>query len=142
MFLGQFIPWDGYVNAERAKDHGFQFSEHPVEGCGFNYENLDNLQTGIHDYFKYLKFGFGRATDLACNHIRRGMMTRDEGIEHVKKWDGQYPHTYLHEASLSEILAKIGMTNDEFEDCVRQHTNKFLFAFGNSNVPTPLFEVA
>ena len=22
-----------------------------------NYENLDNHQTGIHDYFKYLKFG-------------------------------------------------------------------------------------
>ena len=36
-----------------------------------NYENLDNHQTGIHDYFKFLKFGFARATDIACLHVRR-----------------------------------------------------------------------
>ena len=28
------------------------------------YKDLDNYQTGIHDYFKYLKYGFGRATDI------------------------------------------------------------------------------
>ncbi len=49
-----------------------------------NYENLDNHQTGIHDYFKFLKFGFGRATDLACLHIRRGRLTRADGLEAVK----------------------------------------------------------
>ena len=36
-----------------------------------SYENLDNHQTGIHDYFKFLKFGFGRTTDLVCMQIRR-----------------------------------------------------------------------
>ena len=43
-----------------------------------NYENLDNHQTGIHDYFKFLKFGFGRATDIACLHVRRGRITRED----------------------------------------------------------------
>ena len=51
-----------------------------VEGSLVNYENLDNVQTGIHDYFKFLKYGFGRATDLACLHIRRGRLRRDEAI--------------------------------------------------------------
>ena len=39
----------------------------------FEYENLDNLQHGIHDYFKFLKFGFARATDQLCISIRRGL---------------------------------------------------------------------
>jgi len=56
-----------------------------------SYENLDNHQTGIHDYFKFLKFGFGRATDLACMHIRRGRLTRQDGLEAVKRLDGAFP---------------------------------------------------
>ena len=52
-------------------------ADRPVEGSLVNYENLDNHQTGIHDYFKFLKFGFGRATDLACLHVRRGRLTRE-----------------------------------------------------------------
>ena len=52
----------------------------PVEGSVVNYENLDNHQTGIYDYFKFLKFGFGRATDIACLHIRRGRITRQDGV--------------------------------------------------------------
>ena len=39
------------------------------------------MVAGIHDYFKFLKFGFGRASDLACLHIRRGRLTRQDGLE-------------------------------------------------------------
>jgi len=38
-------------------------------------ENLDNVHTGVHDYFKFLKYAFGRATDLACLHLRRGRLS-------------------------------------------------------------------
>ena len=44
-----------------------------------NYENLDNHQTGIHDYFKFLKF-FGRATDIASLHIRRGRISKSRAL--------------------------------------------------------------
>jgi len=56
-----------------------------------NYENLDNHQHGIHDYFKFLKFGFARATDIACLHVRRGRITRQDALEIVKTRDGQFP---------------------------------------------------
>ena len=31
-------------------------------------------------YMKYIKFGFGRATDDAAHEIRDGHITRDEGV--------------------------------------------------------------
>jgi hypothetical protein len=97
-----------------------------VEGTGFDYENLDNAQTGIHDYFKYLKYGFGRATDMASTHIREGRMTRDEGIIHVMENDGLYPDTYLG-IDLEETLGKIDMTIPEFLDVIQKFANPDLF---------------
>ncbi len=76
LFLGHYIPWDGYSNALLSQAYGLKTYSKIVEGSCVNYENLDNYQTGIHDYFKYLKFGFGRASDIASTHIRRGRITR------------------------------------------------------------------
>ncbi len=95
LFLGYYVPWDGYHNALIAQAYGFNTYNKTVEGSLVNYENLDNAQTGIHDYFKFLKYGFGRATDLACLHIRRGRLTRQEAIRLVKIHDGKFPWTYL-----------------------------------------------
>ena len=66
IFLGYFIPWDGYANALISQANGMTTFSNVIEGSFVNYENLDNYQTGIHDYFMYLKYGFGRATDMAC----------------------------------------------------------------------------
>lgn len=78
IFIGYYLPWDGYSNALIAQAHGFRTYHRAVEGSLVNYENLDNAQTGIHDYFKFLKFGFGRATDLACLHVRRGRLAGEK----------------------------------------------------------------
>ena len=130
LFLGYFIPWDGYRNALRAQGHGFETYGKYVEGSLANYENLDNYQTGIHDYFKFLKYGFGRATDIACMHIRRGRLTREEGLTLARLHDGKFPWEYLGR-SLAEILAEIDMTVDEFIQVCDRFTNKKLFQTNN-----------
>ncbi len=126
LFLGHYIPWDGYSNALLAQAHGFETFHSTVEGSVVNYENLDNHQTGIHDYFKYLKFGFGRATDLVCMHIRRGRITRQDGIELIRMHDGAYPWTCL-DKPLKDILAKIDMTVEEFDKVCDRFTNRKIF---------------
>ncbi|MEJ2754696.1 MAG: N-acetyl sugar amidotransferase, partial [Gammaproteobacteria bacterium] len=113
IFLGYYLPWDGYSNALLAQANGFTTRSQVVEGSIVNYENLDNHQTGIHDYFKFLKFGFGRASDIASLHIRRGRITREEAIDLVKKHDGKFPWTYLGK-SLEEILEPLDLTVEEF----------------------------
>lgn len=126
IFLGYFLPWDGWGNALLAQAHGFETYPHIVEGSLVNYENLDNVQTGIHDYFKFLKYGFGRATDLACSHVRRGRLTRADAVKLVKIHDGRFPNVYLG-YPIEEVLEEIGMAREEFERVCDRFTNKKLF---------------
>jgi len=126
IFLGYYLPWDGYSNSLIAQAHGFTTYTKVIEGSIVNYENLDNHQTGIHDYFKFLKFGFGRATDIACLHIRRGRITREDGVEIVKKHDGKFPWTYLGK-SIEDILDPLDLTINEFIDICDKFTNKKIF---------------
>jgi hypothetical protein len=126
LFLGHYISWDGLSNTLIAQANGFHTYDKVVEGSMVNYENLDNHQTGIHDYFKFLKFGFGRATDLACMHIRRGRLTRQDGLEAVKRLDGTFPWEYLGK-SLEEVLRPLDITVDEFIRLCDKFTNKKIF---------------
>ena len=126
LFLGYYLPWDGFQNALLAQAHGFETYTKTVEGSLVNYENLDNCHTGIHDYFKFLKFGFGRATDLACLHIRRGRLSRQDGVRLVKKHDGKFPWEYLG-SRLEDVLEEIDMSLEEFTGTCDRFTNKKLF---------------
>jgi len=126
IFLGYFLPWDGWANALVSQAHGLETYSRVVEGSLVNYENLDNAQTGIHDYFKFLKYGFGRATDLACMHIRRGRFRREDAINLVRMHEGRFPWTYLGVA-LEEILDDIGMSLEEFRQVCDRFTNRKLF---------------
>lgn len=126
LFLGYFLPWDGLANALIAQAHGFNTYSKCIEGSLVNYENLDNAQTGIHDYFKFLKYGFGRATDLACMAVRRGRLTREDALKLVKLHDGKFPWTYLG-VPLKEVLDRIQMSVDEFIRVCDRFTNKKLF---------------
>jgi len=126
LFLGHYLPWDGLANTLIAVANGFESYPHPIEGSVVNYENIDNHQTGIHDYFKFLKFGFGRATDLACLHLRRGRINRQDAIEMVRRHDGKFPWTYLGKP-LEQILEPLDLTVDEFIKICDRFTNKKLF---------------
>ena len=134
IFLGYYFPWDGYQNALMAQANGFETWPKLVEGSLANYENLDNYQTGIHDYFKYLKYGFGRATDIANSHIRRGRLTRRDALRLVQMHDGKFPWTYLGR-SIKDILAEIDMTLDQFQLVCDRFTNKRLFVCDNRGTP-------
>lgn len=126
LFLGHYLPWDGLSNTLISQASGFTSYHRTVEGSMVNYENLDNHQTGIHDYFKFLKFGFGRATDLACLHLRRGRITRDDALEIVKRHDGRYPSEYLGK-TLADILAPLELTVAQFDEVCDKFTNKRIF---------------
>ena len=126
LFLGYYIPWDGYSNFLISQNHGFESWGKTIEGSSVDYENIDNYQVGIHDYFKFLKFGFGRASDLVSMHIRRGRLTRSDGMEIVKRHDGKFPWTYL-DKPIEEILKPLDISVDEFIKICDQFTNKKLF---------------
>ena len=126
LFLGYYFPWDGYENALFSQAYGFETYHKTVEGSIVNYENLDNCQTGIHDYFKFLKYGFGRATDIACMHVRRGRLSREDALKIVRMHDGKFPWEYPG-MPLENISKELDMAVDEFIKVCDRFTNKKLF---------------
>jgi len=131
LFLGHYLPWDGLTNFLLSQASGFESMPVRVEGSMVSYENVDNYQTGIHDYFKYLKFGFARATDLACLHVRRNRISRLEALEIIKSVDGRFPRTYLGK-SLDKILSPLNVTIEEFMEICDRFTNHNIFRTNTS----------
>ena len=82
--------------------------------------------------FKYLKFGFGRTTDIVNNQIRRKIITREDGLEIVKTHDGKFPSHYLGKP-LNEILDYIGMKEEDFIKICDSFTNKQIFKTDENN---------
>lgn len=128
--LGQFIPWNGIDNYLISQAYGMETFGDAVEGSMVDYENLDNHQNGIHEYFKFLKFGYGRATDQASLLIRRGRLTRERGLDIVRKLDGKFPWTYLGKP-IEEILCRVGISMEEFIKICDRFTNKRIFKCDN-----------
>jgi N-acetyl sugar amidotransferase len=126
VFLGYFFPWDGLNNAVNAQASGFETWPRVVQGSAASYENLDNYQTGIHDYFKFLKFGFGRASDILSMHVRRGRIERSEAIRQAAELEGKFPGEYL-DKSLVQILDPLGLSLDKFAEICDAYTNLGLF---------------
>lgn len=126
LFLGYYLPWDGLSNVLMAQAHGFRTFDRAIEGSMVSYENLDNHQTGIHDYFKFLKFGFSRATDLACMQVRRDRISRQDALDIVRRRDGTFPWTYLGKP-LDQILEPLEMSVEEFIAICDRFTNKQIF---------------
>lgn len=112
-FLGQFIPWDSHQNAEVAIKAGMQASL----PCGANWwpwENLDNAQTGLHDYVGWLKYGYGRAAAQVSVDIRAGRLTREQGLKIVEDRDGTFPHVYA-DVSVQAVIDRIGIGWEELK---------------------------
>ena len=123
LFLGHYFFWDAKKQLEIVKKHGFSVKEDgPVEGTYTNYENLDEKMHGLHDYLKYVKYGFGRATDHACIDIRNNRITREEGLKLVQEYDGKYPHI-----SINEFVKYSGITKSEVDSIIDSFTNSMLF---------------
>lgn len=124
IFLGHYFFWDARKQLEIVKEHGFSVKEDgPIEGTYTNYENLDEKMHGLHDYLKFVKYGFGRATDHACIDIRNKRITREEGKKLVQQYDGKYPYF-----GVQSFIEYSGMSKEEIDTVLDSFTNPILFA--------------
>ena len=120
---GYFESWDPYRNYLVAKEHcGLEESKIGNSGTFTNFAQNDQALFALHTYLMYLKFGFGRATQDAGIEIRRGAMTREQAVNLVRLYDGQYPHEFL------EIyLDYYQMSRAEFDTALDRWANQELF---------------
>ena len=130
ILLGSYIKWDIFKQLETVKAIGFQENDEPKEGTFNKWENLDVYFTVFHDYFKFLKYGFGRATDHASIEIMHGRISREQGLKLVKQYEGKIPRKYL-----KKFLEFADMSMDDFIGICNEFTNKEIFKVDeNQNV--------
>jgi len=112
LYLGFYLQWDGNVNAQICEEqYRWERAQQPFERTYRMISNLDDMhENGIHDYLKFIKFGYGRASDHSCKDIRLGKMTRDEGIAMVRKYDAVKPRR-----DLERWLKYVDMSEEEFD---------------------------
>jgi N-acetyl sugar amidotransferase len=111
IYLGNYVHWEANRHTARMiADHGFEIADEEFDRTYRRISNLDDMhENGVHDWLKYVKFGYGRCTDHVCKDIRAGLMTREEGIELVRRYDPVKPR------DLARWLEYTGTTEDEFD---------------------------
>lgn len=117
VYVSNYYFWDSQDQIERMiEKYGYETCEQ--ERTFNNYETVHcNVVEGVHDYLKYLKFGYGKATDHACRDIRLKRMTRLDGIELVEKYDHIIPK------SVDKFCEWLGVTKDYFFEQAEKHRN-------------------
>ncbi len=118
-----FENWDPYRNYIVAKEY-FGLSEREVSNTGTytNFAQNDNILYDLHTYLMYLKFGFGRSTQDVGIDIRRGALTRDQGIQLAEMYDNHLPVEYIN-----DYCNYYQITESEFYNTIDKFANKSLF---------------
>ena len=98
-YFSYYDKWEPEKHYEIAKQHlGFKPNSARSEGTYTDFASLDDKTDGFHYYMMFIKFGIGRATSDAAHQIRDGVITRDEGVDFVRKYDGEIPKMYFQES--------------------------------------------
>lgn len=95
-FYGYYKKWVPQEFYYYCTEHtGFKANPVRSEGTYSKYASLDDKLDGFHYYLAYIKFGLGRATSDSAHEIRDGHLTREEGVQLVRKFDGEFPSKYF-----------------------------------------------
>ena len=127
-FLGYYLKWDPQECFYYAFNNtGFKPNSERTEGSYSKYSSIDDKIDFFHYYTTYIKFGLGRASYDAAQEIRNKKITREEGINLVKKFDHEFPQKHF-----SEFLDYVSCNEDEFFNIINKNRSPHLW-YKNKN---------
>lgn len=129
LFVGYYFKWNVPENLALIESIGFRRRRGRTEVTYTDFEKLDCLSMNLHDYLKFLKFGYGRATDSACTEVRNGSISRAEAVRLVERYDGRYPKECVERFS-----EEFGISKQEFDAMCEPFTNRALFEPGQAGL--------
>jgi N-acetyl sugar amidotransferase len=107
IYLNNFIRWDSKAQHELMIER-FGYESGPQQRTFDTYNDVDCFHySGLHDYIKLLKHGYGVVTDHATREIRLRRMTREQGIEMVRRYQDVMPR------DIDMFAAWLGISRDE-----------------------------
>jgi len=107
----RFVPQENFYFATEKTD----FMPNPVrtEGTYQKYQSIDDKLDGFFFYTRYIKFSVGRTMMDSAMEIRNGHITKKEGLDLIKKFDGEYPAKYE-----KEFCDYIGIKKEELSNLI------------------------
>ena len=136
LFCSYYFKWDSRVNLNIAKKFGFKTLKRNGEGTYRNYVGIDEKINRVHQFFKLLKFGYGRATDHACEDIRNNYISRNQGIKLVRKFDRQF----ISDDIVKDFIKYIGISRKEFDKTINKFVNKNIWSIDKKKL-IPKFKI-
>ena len=115
IYLNNYLRWDSKAQHELMIDtYGYETAQQTRTFDTYN--DVDCFHySGLHDYIKFLKHGYGKATDHACREIRLKRISRAQGIALVNNYGPTTP------ADLQLFLDWMEMCEEELWSYVRPH---------------------
>ncbi len=116
--------WSQVTNADFAVARGLTGRSDDLHDLG-RYRRYTALDCDLqipNQMIKYLKFGFGYATDEICYDIREGRFDRESGKWYVNEYDGLCGEKYIDKA-----CKYLDITREEFWEVVDRYVNRDLF---------------
>lgn len=102
----------------------------------FGTSMLDEDFININMYLRYLKFGFGRTSDIVNIEIRSGRMSRSDGIRLIELYDGNYDSRVLE-----RFCDYIEIPISKFWETADKYVNPNLFDRVEDGLYKPKFRV-
>ena len=122
-YLGYYLKWDPQECYYYASEHtGFEANSERTQGSYSKYSSIDDKIDYFHYYTTYIKFGLGRASYDAAQEIRNGKITREEGVQLVKKFDSEFPSNFFN-----DFLNYINLSERDFFDTVEKFRSTHLW---------------
>jgi N-acetyl sugar amidotransferase len=117
IYLGNYMRWDTKAQHEAMMDI-YDYEAVPQTRTFDTYNDVDCwMHSDLHDYIKWAKWGYGRATDHAVRELRFGRLTREQAVQIAADYESKAP---VH---LELFLQWIGMTENGFRFILDQHRN-------------------
>ena len=121
--LPYFLNYNPQSNFYFASENS-NFKVNPVrmEGTYTKYIRLDDKIDYLHHYTWFIKTGRGRTTEDAALEVRNNIITRQEAVGLVKRFDGEFPKKYL-----KDILEYLSMSEEEFHNVIDKFRSPHLW---------------
>ena len=128
IFLGSYFKWDAKPQTDlMINEYGFSVRKNTTNAPSrLFYKSLDDDSVFVHDYLKFVKYGFDRMNDEVSVEIRNNRITRKQGVEIVKKYSGK-----INPRLLKIFLKHYNFTKKEFTQVVDIFANKVIFKADN-----------
>ena len=118
LYLGNFVFWDSQRQTENAINR-YGYETQTQERTYNTYESIGCFNNAsVHDYIKYLKFGYGKVNDHVARDIRLGRIDKKAGLALIE--------SYLHKkpVALDLFCQWIGISRHDFYLTVNKFRNQ------------------